>query len=427
MKTLLKLVTDNTSPLPKKTPFIVEEHPVYGGKALVVRTKQSGNIYHLRMWISSEHKYYRESLRTPHLETAVARAEAKFNEISYKTSNGKKIFSPTLQEAIDAYLAHRQEDVDSGGIVQGRLNTMRTQLKHVAEYLSGTIRLSNLDSKSIYGYRKWRAEKGTQDVTIRNEQATINAMCRYAYDEGMFSIPKFVFPTIFTHGVSKDAIRRATYTDEEYKGLYEVLREYTAKKNTENAEERYTKQLIRHFILIASNSMMRFGELRQLKWGCVRTYDKKLNKNDVKKVRLAEITVKAHTSKVRKERICSVRGGEHLDRLKTLSVHTLNDDYVFTRSDGKLISKRTMYYHYGVLMDLCGIDDWKKRKLTYYSLRHYGITKRVQAGVNILKLATNCGTSPKHIQDTYYHASVRDMEETALIQYKGGDEEYLYE
>ena len=151
MKTQLNLVTKRTSEAPKKSPFLTEQHPVYGDKALVVRTKQSGNIYHLRMWIAGEGKYYRESLRTPHLETAVARAEAKFNEISFKTSSGKTIFSPTLQQAIDAYLAHRKEDVEGGEIVQGRLNTMRTQLKHVAEYLSGTIRLSSLDNKSIYG------------------------------------------------------------------------------------------------------------------------------------------------------------------------------------------------------------------------------------------------------------------------------------
>ena len=78
-------------------------------------------------------------------------------------------------------------------------------------------------------------------------------------------------------------------------------------------------------------------------------------------------------------------------------------------------------------MELAEIDDWKKRKIHYSSLRHYRITKRVQAGVNILKLAQNCGTSPKHIQDTYYHASLRDMEETALLPYESGDDGYLFD
>jgi len=421
----LKLVVNNEAE--SSTSFITERHDVLGGKAFVVRTKQSGDMYQFHMRVSEERKYYRQSLRTKHLQTAIAKAEDKYVELSHKVNTGVRIFSPTVEEVVDAYLDHRELDVQNGVIVKERHSTIRTQLKHATNMLGKTTKFSTLTKKSLQDYRKQRSSLGAQDITIRNEQSSINAMCKYAYEEKLIDIPKFEFPQIKIRGASKDAIRRQTFTDEEYNRLCRAARSYAAKKNTEDEDERFEKELVRHFILVGANSMLRVGELIQLKWGCVKTYDKRLRKDDEESLRLAEITVKAETSKVRNERICSARGGEYFDRLKKLSNHTGDDDFVFTHHTGNLISERVRNRHFGELMELAEIDDWKKRKIHYSSLRHYGITKRVQAGVNILKLAQNCGTSPKHIQDTYYHASLRDMEETALLPYESGDDGYLFD
>jgi hypothetical protein len=59
-------------------------------------------------------------------------------------------------------------------------------------------------------------------------------------------------------------------------------------------------------------------------------------------------------------------------------------------------------------MDLANIEDWKARNLTYYSTRHYGITKRLQNNANPLTLSKVCGTSLKHLTETYYHVDLDD-------------------
>ena len=64
----LQVVVDNSK---ANSPFLTEQHEIFGGKALVVRTKQSGDVYQLRMWVEAEHKYYRQSLHTKHLDTAI--------------------------------------------------------------------------------------------------------------------------------------------------------------------------------------------------------------------------------------------------------------------------------------------------------------------------------------------------------------------
>ncbi|MDB4069314.1 hypothetical protein N9514_04720 [Pseudomonadales bacterium] len=84
-----------------------------------------------------------------------------------------------------------------------------------------------------------------------------------------------------------------------------------------------------------------------------------------------------------------------------------------------------MYYHYAQLMALAGIGDCKERNLTYYSTRHYGITKRLQSNANPLTLSKVCGTSLKQLTETYYHADFTEQERAALLSYSGGSSEVV--
>jgi len=65
------LVVDNTRTQKQRSKrsaptqsFLTDKHPIYGGKAEIVRTQQSGGYWHFRMWISEESKYVRKTLKT---------------------------------------------------------------------------------------------------------------------------------------------------------------------------------------------------------------------------------------------------------------------------------------------------------------------------------------------------------------------------
>ena len=426
------LVVDNTRTQKQRSKrsaptqsFLTDKHPIYGGKAEIVRTQQSGGYWHFRMWISEESKYVRKTLKTKHLDTAVERAENEFFAIKANLNSGKRIFSPTVQQAAEEYLKHRWEvDVKRGSITEGRWGTIKSQLNHFVAYCgivgrserSSVTRLSDLESKSLQGYQQYRQQKSARDVTIKNEQATINALCKWAFDEGLHSVQHYVFPSISRRGVDADTLRRSTYTDDEYRRITRALISYTAKKTAKaeslSEDERFTRQLVRHFFLIGANTMMRFGELYQLKWGNVETYS-------AEEQRLVTINVLAETSKVRQSRVIKVRGGKHFDRLRSLSKNTKQGDWVFTAHNGERVTRDALYYHYAQLMKLADITGWKERNLTYYSTRHYGITKRLQSNANPLTLSKVCGTSLKHLTETYYHADLTEQERAALLRYDG--------
>ena len=237
--THVTLVVDNAAPQTQRSkcatspqPFLTDQHPIYGGKAEIVRTQQSGGYWHFRMWISEERKYVRKTLKTTHLDTAVERAENEFFAIKANVNAGRRIFSPTVQQAEDEYLAHRWNvDVKRGSIIEGRWATIKSHLNHFVAYCgivgreaqSSVTRLNDLESKSLQGYQQYRQQKGAKDVTIKNEQSTINALCKWAFEEGLHNIPHYIFPSISRRGVDADSLRRSTYSDDEYGRITRLL------------------------------------------------------------------------------------------------------------------------------------------------------------------------------------------------------------
>lgn len=402
-----------------KSSFTTEQVEILDGRVRLKRTAQSNLKWQFEMWISSEGKYVRKSLRTTNLEIAKAKAEQMFIEIRATEQQDRKVFSPSFHAICDLYIAEREKDVTRGNIVSGRVTTIRTQIKHILAYVDGSSLMRDISTNTFKNYVDWRMERtrGVKMVTIRNEQSTIKAIVKFAFMNGLSHIPTVETTKIDRKQIRRngDDIRRSTFTPKQYKQLYTLLREYVKKDKFERSgidkakfasdDEVFKRQLIRHFVLILANTAMRTGELYNLKWGQVATETvKDYNNNEVN---LARVVVLANTSKVKTERTFVSRGGDYFERLRKLSKHTKKTDFVFTENSGKRITKRALYWHWEVLMKELNID-YKEDNITYYSLRHYGITERIRAGFNVSILSKMCGTSVLHITETYSHINIDD-------------------
>ena len=89
---------------------------------------------------------------------------------------------------------------------------------------------------------------------------------------------------------------RTSFNIEDYRTLYGYLSRYT--RNVLDEKELYLRKMVRDFILISSNTGLRFGELRQLKWHYVSVV-----KGENKYPNI-HIRVPAEISKVRREKNC---------------------------------------------------------------------------------------------------------------------------
>ena len=329
-------------------------HDILGGKAIILRTGASGDVWQFRLWVAEEKKYVRKTLGTRDFKTAVQRAETLYLQLYSDVASGKKLFGITLGELVDQYLKWRKQDVKGGNITAGRLVTLTPQLKHLKEFKGEDAKLSELDRQSLYDYAQWRRTKnvGVQDVTIRNEQSTINHMMRFAYRTGYAHFDRFDFAVLRIREVT----RRDTFTLDEYDDLVRYLRKWVSKKEVQDEARRLERLMIRDCILIGSNTMLRVGELMLLKWGDVKGYEDHIDEKG-QKVTLVTLNVRAETAKNRKSRLITCRGGEYFKRLFDRTKLKGNNDYVFCGESGdKRFSKRTFYAAWEELMGGIGIN-----------------------------------------------------------------------
>ena len=83
-----------------------------------------------------------------------------------------------------------------------------------------------------------------QDITIRNEFTTINAICKFAFRKNWLPFSRFNTEEIKIREIA----RRDTFTIEEYKLFYTRLRKWVSESVDEH--EKYMRQLMRDFILL---------------------------------------------------------------------------------------------------------------------------------------------------------------------------------
>jgi integrase len=406
---------------------ISAQHKVLDGLAEIYRTSVSGDVWQFRMYFQEEQRHFRKSLKTRDLESALERARRLGADLMGKHRQGIKIFGVSLQELVDEYIAYRQREVDLGimeGITAGRLGTIKSQLRHLLDYKGAATKAAELERDSLFDWRMWRKtqKRNVSDVTIRNEQATINAVAKFAYRKGILHFDRFNFETL---RIRQSMVgKRDTFKWDEYQRLYDFMREWAVpKKGTTDASEHeiLERLLIRDYVLISANAGLRVGEIRQLRWGDVDKIEVVPSKEKGGKSHLVHLTVRAETSKVRQERKIIVRGGEYFTRLRDRQEHTGKNDLVFARIGGdgtETLDHRVWKRRWYELMDGIGIEDHVERKLTWYSLRHWMITQRIASGVDVVDLAKITGTSISHIEQTYLKYSQEMAREAAMKSHR---------
>lgn len=401
----------------------VDSEWLLGDRGELYRMSRSGAVYQIRIWVSEERKYLRRSLKTTDYETAKQRGEKLILQTLSDIASGRKLFGITLGELTDKYLEWRRADVGlEGGITEGRFKTIESQCRALLRTKHLTTKIAELDENSFFdwGQMRRRDNSSISLVTIRNETATIGQIFDFAYRNGYSHIPKMFFrPT----KISRDEIgKRDIFTLDEYEKMVRYLRGYVSTHQCLDEEDRLERQKVRDYIYILSNTLMRTGELRQMTWGDVKGFKDAVDDTG-KQVCLVKLHIRKETSKVRSERTIVVRGGEYFKRLRSYSSFTDPADLLFTNKTGTHpLGTRELYKHWDSIMKGIGIHEHKHRKLSYYSLRHFGITMRMDAGVPIADVAVIAGTSSSHIENHYRHPDDEMMVRGALRNFAKTEE-----
>ena len=398
----------------KESKTYLNQVEILGGKGCIYTTPQSNGNYYFRTWVAEENKYVRKSLRTKDREDAILKGETEMLGILTKINQGHKIFGISIGEVAAQFLDYTSDRVETKQITKGRLNTITTQVNRwILPYIGSKTRMGeiNLHSFLDYGMYRRKASSEVQDVTIRNEYTTVNALINFAFVKGYTPIQRVEPEKIKI----LEPPRRDTFTFEEYRVFYTRLRDWV-EKDSVDSHEFYYRSLIRDFILIKSNSCCRFGELLNVQWKMTKVVKKKVE--DGKTEKILYLNLPKEICKNRKSREFYSMGGRYLERLRERTEWTKPDDYVFSHRDKNTrLSKAIFYKYWKQLMQYTEMDKLDK-KLSYYSLRHFGITCRLMAKVPIFEVSQMAGTNVQFIEQHYSHLDMSKLMDNALKTFK---------
>jgi integrase len=375
-----------------------EEIELHEGDVLIYRGSRSGKNWQFRMWVREDKKYFRKALGTKDKEIAIERANELYLETHHKLRSGIKVFDTTIGELANNYLKEQEDRIRVGavgkgsiGITQGRYVTIRTQVKnHLCGFLGEQIKLSTIRSDTFrHKYTQYRRKKNpsVRDVTIINERATIGSVFRYALEKGLIQHSQLPL----WEEMAKNADKREAFELHEWKEIYTYLRSWS--KNTTNKKEKLERAFIRYFILLLTNTGLRFGELRLLRWGNVSIF---------KEDGLLRSKINVEIGKTGKRTVIGLRGDLFI-KIKEQTSWKKKDDFVFADIDsGDQFKKKTLYKYWNEVIENTSLKN-KQPKPVYYSLRHTYATFRLYADVPIDKLAKNMGCEVKFIETHYGH------------------------
>lgn len=405
----------------KKQDFDEDEVVIFD-EAIVYKR---GDYWQFRLWLRKEGKYVRRSLGTRNRTTAVEKGKELYLELFANIKQGRTYFSIDAKKAVELYVAHRQKDVDVGLIVPGRLGTIRAHLKNWLDFIGRDTKLKEMERTNCESYFHFRVKgagrTAARQVTVQNEQSTINAMMDWLFKRGEARIDGFDFRKLPRIDTRDDAIRRATFEPSEVDDFKEAARIYSDKKRRGLEEDEWLmRSLAGTFFVVLALSGLRVGELLQLRWGDLEWRGVDNKRFDADSLML--INVRADTSKVRKSRRLYCRDEGCVRAWATIIANvwkqsSIRDRLVFSLDGYKPFSKRALHYHFDKLIDLAEIDR-SDRGLVPYSFRHYFITERITAGLSYQQVAEMCGTSVAQIEKTYYHLNDQVRMAHALAGYE---------
>ena len=391
--------------MPPEQSFQLEQIDLYNGDCKLFTTATSGGNWYVKIRVPGHRNGIRKSLRTKDERAARALAEKEYLDLRARIQSGQAIFQPKLKEIVQDYIEYKALDVDSGLITEGRLNTIKTQLKHLERFVGDNYKSilaihASGDYFRTYVVERQKHNPTPTNTTLINEMSTITAVYKRAMKKG--KIPFTCIPDF--PSLRKDNNRREALTLQQLNTITTHMR---TKEFLEFDKDNLHRYFVRDFVGLLSNTGIRFGEARRLKWKHIKVVKgkKETNKRDW----IVEIELSENMTKNKKARTVQGRGGHYVERIKSYSKYTKPNDFIFVDNhSGQQLDKHYYYRAWGAMLSATGLDK-NNFPITYYNLRHTYSTIRLYTGADPYILAQNLGTGLTYLENHYGQTKTKIM------------------
>ena len=410
-------------------------------------------IYQARVY-KGDRKYLYRSLKTKDLSEARRLARKFYYEIEIRREQQLPLQHKTFAEVLAEYVGMRKRDHERNSKSQTNTSNKQTTSIHMLRQITrvskfwreycGKTTVDKVDNAVLRDYVAWRKEyyhkfdkdKLPKNVSLNPADKTLEWEITYAktvlkWSQERGYMGKQQLPT-WRYKAERKIVRPA-FSLPEYRTLYKQMRTWI--RQPVKPEWRYTRELLRDYVLILANSGMRVGEANNLKQSDVveftddsgrRNYMFSVKGKTGKRIviprttavryvervfkRNAEWSAKLSvTNKGAKRKKDSVRGA-------TLEQGDTAGDWFFCMPNGAQVI--TLIDQFKNVLKACKLE--KNRygeEYTLYSLRHFYAVQMLRRGkVGVFDLARNMGTSVQIIEQYYG----KDATSLALATSLGG-------
>ncbi len=403
---------------------VVQEIKLFEGDCKIVRVAQSGDVWQFYFYDRETQKTMRKTLKTRDTNLAKEKAHNVYLDMLVKRKMGITLFDRKAKELTSEYIKQEQKRADLGMITQQYVKTLKTRMKHYLKFVGENTALTKIKADKFVGYREFRTkERSVTLMTLYNERSTINALYKFAIEkkfiDGSYKLQFGKWESITKSG---EKIHREMLADGQWATIYLYMQKWHMAKYVRNEKQAEQRKFIREFTLILCNSGIRFGEARKLQWRDIEMYTENVIEDGKKAVKKrAKIHLEGKKTKTGKARTAISRIGATFERLKKLSKHTKDNDYLFVDNDtGMQINKDVYYKNWKAMLKGTGLDK-AHNEIVYYSLRHTYATWQLYKGVDVYSLSKVMGTGVAQIEAHYGQIEIDKIKSNFTKDLKKGE------
>ena len=375
-----------------------------GDGQIVIYKRDNCSNYYVRLKVfdqNGDYKFRVRSLKTKDRNQALTAAFKTHEEITFHLNSGGNLDGRTYRKVFDEWKQSKHNSY-----------TDKVKVDRTVEYAGlysldyfGSMIFDRITAQDFHQYWDWRnvnykRRKPSHD-TLNRERTAIMSIFKFGYQRGYIK-ELFEIPKLKTKGIT----RRPTFTLAEWKKITKGMRSWVPEGiDKGHWRERF---LLQQYVLLMSNSGVRVGEMRNLKWDDVSSITSEKGKHYVLRV----------TGKTgERDVVLNPYSDTYLKRVYDLRTSELGHppdptEYVFisSKTGGPYTSFKTSFNN---MLKYCGVPVEKGgMNRTIYSLRHFYGTQRLKGNINPYVLSKQMGTSVEMIEKFYGHIMTRDVMDT---------------
>lgn len=425
-----------------KQDYYKDRKEILGSKLIIFRHKQmKSDRWYMRFYVG-EKKYKTLSLRTSDEGMAIEKALEKWRQLQNHLEKGGEVFEPSTFEALDQYIRHLEDLLESRQLKKHTINGKKTSLKKLRLFLDPFPKPSQIPPQVLLDYIKWRRTKNWDkakhknnsepptDLTINKELTDFKGFFDWCSGKKIYVQDiEYPFQKI---DWSKSKEKNPSFEIDDWLSIIYYLRTWTRKTENRKVYGIFYRKVFAEFLKVLGNSGLRPHEALLLRWSDIELRSKMEESSKGKKREriIAHIQVSPDTKTGRRLVICPA--GVYFKRIRDLycdeeGKSPSKNDYIF-RNIGTTHSREDHFVGrpltadhfrklwYELLSDLKtdkGIEF--ENQYTIYSCRSFFINQRLELGIPPSVVADLVGHSIRTMEKFYKNIKLKNMESDLVM------------